>query len=314
MIDCTDQYFRQLIRLISKKVFLYTEMITAHALMHGDAHKLLAFNSIENPIALQLGGSDPVLLAEAAEIAQQFNYNEINLNVGCPSPRVQAGRFGACLMKEPALVAQCVEAMQSKVKLPVTVKTRIGVDEFDSFDFFNEFVSIVKNSGCQLFIIHARKAWLKGLSPKQNRTIPELKYIFVDKLKQQHPELEIIVNGGIIDLDKDKRFNHLDGIMVGREAYNNPYHLLNVDHDHYQQTEGKIKTRKELLIDYRPYAAKALEEGFPPSILLKHLYGLSHGIVGGSKWRSLCTLVLREAKPFDIHDFDEVINQFPSNL
>lgn len=286
MIDCTDQYFRQLVRLISRHAYLYTEMITAQAILRGDHARLLAYDPMEQPVAIQLGGSDPKLLAEAAQIAEMYGYIEINLNVGCPSDRVQAGRFGACLMKEPALVAECVGAMREVVSVPVTVKSRIGVDDMDSYTAFANFVAHVSKAPCNTFIVHARKAWLKGLSPKQNRTIPPLKYEFVHQLKKDFPELELIINGGINDLDNAGDFEHLDGIMVGREAYKNPYHLSVVDASFYGATKAPL-SRRAVLEAYLPYAERALAQGLPFTVLMKHCCGLAHGLPGGAQWRRL---------------------------
>lgn len=310
MIDCTDKVFRQFIRLISRHVYLYTEMITSHAILNGDAERLLAFDAVEHPVAIQLGGSDPQDLARAAKISETFGYDEVNLNVGCPSSRVQAGAFGACLMKTPSLVADCVSAMQQAVSIPVTVKCRIGVDEIDDYEAFQQFIDTVRQSGCKTFIVHARKAWLKGLSPKQNRTIPELKYEFVHQIKHTFPELEIIINGGINDLDKQQAFANLDGIMVGREAYGNPYHLSVVD-QMYQLSPNEVPSRKSILLDFAPFADHALQHGFPPSILMKHVFGLSHGVKGGSAWRRTGTELLQKVKVFGLSQYFQWIEQFP---
>lgn len=308
MIDCTDQYFRQMIRQISKHVYLYTEMITSHAILNGDHHRLLSFKNIEQPVALQLGGSCPNDLAKVAKIGEDYGYAEINLNIGCPSPRVQAGRFGACLMKEPSLVADCIEAMQQVVDIPVTIKTRIGVDEQESYQEFYDFINILSKTSCNVFIIHARKALLKGLSPKQNRTIPEIKYDFAHKIKQDFPELEIIVNGAITDLDINNQFESLDGIMIGREAYHNPYHLLDVDSRFYNKP-ANTKTRIEILHSFAPFAQEALALGLPPSILLKHIYGLSHGLPGGSTWRRDCAELFQNSKK--TNSYMDFIEKFP---
>ncbi len=310
MIDCTDQYFRQLIRLISKRIYLYTEMITAHALKNGNVESLLAYDAVEHPVALQVGGSIVKDLVHAARLASDFGYDEVNLNVGCPSDRVQAGRFGACLMKEPERVAESIAAMQSVVDIPVTVKTRIGVDNFDGYDFFHQFIDIVRQAGCNVFIIHARKAWLKGLSPKQNRNIPELKYEFVHQLKNDFPDLELIINGGIKDLDISGQFNQLDGIMVGREAYANPYHLSCVDKDYYDR-DGVQQSRKDILLAFAPVVENALNHGFPASILLKHIFGLSRGITGGAVWRRLGTMMQQKQKPFLMKHYLELVDAMP---
>lgn len=312
MIDCTDQYFRQLIRIISHHAYLYTEMITTQAILKGEAARILAFEPCEHLVALQVGGSDPKELAQVAKIAEEQGYDEINLNVGCPSPRVQAGRFGACLMKEPQLVADCIASMQAVVNIPVTVKTRIGVDEFDSYQLFNQFIETVKTAPCHTFIVHARKAWLKGLSPKQNRTIPELKYDYVHQLKAAHPELEIIINGGITDLDEQNQFADLDGMMIGREAYGNPYHLINVDQRFYDDPHP-VPSRQDVLMQFFPFAEQALARGFPVSILLKHVYGLSHGIAGGSYWRRQGSALLQSGDKVTASRLLQFFETFPQS-
>ena len=230
MMDWTDRHCRFFHRLLTGRARLYTEMVTAEAILHGDRQRLLAFNAEEHPVALQLGGSDPARLAQAATIGEGFGYDEINLNVGCPSDRVQEGRFGACLMAEPDLVARCVAAMRTRVAVPVTVKCRIGIDDQDSEADLERFVSAVANAGCKTFIVHARKAWLEGLSPKENREVPPLDYGRVYRLKAAHPELEIILNGGIGSLEEAAtHLAHVDGVALGRAAYQNPYLLAEVD-------------------------------------------------------------------------------------
>lgn len=309
MIDCTDRHFRYLMRLISRKCYLYTEMITADALLNGDHKRLLAFSKEETPVALQLGGCSPEKLALASKIGEDFGYSEINLNVGCPSTRVQAGRFGAVLMKEPTLVRDCITAMVKSVNIPVTVKCRIGVDKEEGYEAFYDFINTVKEAPCNTFIVHARKAWLKGLSPKENRTIPPLKYEFVTRLKKDFPELEIIINGGIKDLDEVGAFKHLDGMMIGREAYHNPYHLIDVDKDFYQTNQTRM-TRREILKAFEPYMVSRLEEGVKFSYIARHLSGLSHGIKGGARWRQY----LNEKSNKTIHDYQKVLGAFPVSL
>lgn len=309
MIDCTDQYFRQFIRQITRRAYLYTEMITSHAILNGDHDRLLSFDPIEHPVALQVGGSKPADLMQCAALAEQYNYQEINLNVGCPSSRVLAGRFGACLMKEPETVARCVEAMIKNCSIPVTVKTRIGVDDIDSYQAFHQFIQIVANAGCKTFIVHARKAWLKGLSPKQNRTIPPLQYDFVHRLKSDFPQLEIIINGGITDLDANAEFADLDGLMIGREAYSNPWHLHMVDEKFFGE-KNQTQTRREVLEKFAPFAERALASGLPVNVLLKHIFGLSHGIEGGSQWRRNCTEIVKNQLKSQIK-FQTIIDVFP---
>ena len=226
MMDWTDRHCRVFHRVLAPGARLYTEMVHAQAVRHGDRERLLGFDPVEHPVALQLGGSDPVALADAARIGEAFGYDEINLNVGCPSDRVQAGRFGACLMKEPALVADAVAAMASAVSVPVTVKCRLGVDELEDYEVFRSFVDTVAAAGCQLFVVHARKAWLSGLSPKENREIPPLRHDWVHRLKQERPELRIVLNGGLVDLQSTlAHLAAVDGVMLGRAAYHEPYRL-----------------------------------------------------------------------------------------
>ena len=237
MMDCTDRHDRFLLRLVSRHVQLFTEMVPAQALLHGDRDRFLEFDPSEHPVALQLGGSDPALLAECASFAAERGYDEINLNVGCPSERVQSGSFGACLMLDPGLVAACVRAMSDAVDIPVTVKSRIGVDEQESWEFLRDFVRTVADGGCRTFIVHARKAVLSGLSPRQNRTVPPLNYERVYRLKQEMPDYGIVINGGVTDLDQAaEHLLHVDGVMIGREAYANPYLLAEVDGRFFNDT------------------------------------------------------------------------------
>ena len=253
MLDWTDSHCRYFHRLLSKNALLYTEMVTTGALIHGNSQRFLQFNSEEQPIALQLGGSNPTDLATCARIAEEFGYNEVNLNVGCPSDRVQNGRFGACLMAEPQLVGDCVAAMQAVVKIPITVKSRIGIDEHDSYEELTYFVETVAKAGCETFIIHARKAWLKGLSPKENREIPPLRYDVVFELKKNFPELEIIINGGITTLAQSAELlDSIDGVMVGREAYQNPYLLAGVDSFLFDDNTSAL-SREEILFELLTY-------------------------------------------------------------
>lgn len=285
MMDCTDRHFRRFIRIISRDTWLYSEMITTGAIIHGDRPRHLDFNAEENPLALQLGGSDPNALAECAKIGEAWGYSEINLNVGCPSDRVQAGRFGACLMKEPFLVAEAVEKMSAVVNIPVTVKTRIGVDEQDSYKALCDFVETVMQAGCATFIFHARKAWLKGLSPKENRTVPPLNYDRVYQIKHDYPSLEVIINGGITSIEAmHSHLNHVDGVMLGREAYSNPYLLASVDNDFYGK-DAPIKSRRDVVLEYFPYLIEQHSKGVPLRHLTKHLIGLFQGVPGAKAWR-----------------------------
>lgn len=283
MMDYTDRHFRYLLRLISPHARLYTEMITAQALQFGDRDKLLKFNTIEKYVALQLGGSDPISLKNAAKLGEDFGYDEINLNVGCPSPRVKKGRFGACLMLEPQLVADCVAAMQTYVKIPVTVKCRIGVDEQNEYETLFDFIKTVSSAGCQTFIIHARKGWLSGLSPKENREIPPLNYEIVRQIKKTFPHLTIILNGGIKTLsDIEIAKEGIDGVMIGRAVCNHPYFLAEIE-KHYFETQPL--TRFDIIKKYIPYAQEQLTDGIKLSAMTRHLLGLFHGEMNGGKWR-----------------------------
>ncbi|RDH83013.1 MAG: tRNA dihydrouridine(20/20a) synthase DusA [endosymbiont of Galathealinum brachiosum] len=285
MLDWTDRHERFFLRLISQHTLLYTEMITTGALIHGDRSRHLDFNYEEHPVAIQLGGSDPVDLAECAKMSEDHGYDEINLNVGCPSNRVQSGMFGACLMAKPKLVAECVAAMQDVVDIPVTVKHRIGIDENETVEELFEFVEVVAKSGCKSFIVHARKAWLNGLSPKQNRDIPPLRYDVVHLLKQTMPELEIIINGGICDLDTaENQLKYIDGIMMGREVYHNPYILAEVDQRFYQ-SETPVLSRQQIMELMFPYVEKELAKGLRLHTMTRHILGLYNGLPGAKKWR-----------------------------
>jgi len=285
MLDWTDKHERFFLRLITRHAILYTEMITTGALIYGDRSRYLDYNDCEHPVAIQLGGSDPVDLAQCAKMAEDHGYDEINLNVGCPSNRVQSGMFGACLMAKPELVAECVLAMQNAVSIPVTVKHRIGIDENETVEELFEFVEVVARSGCKTFIVHARKAWLNGLSPKQNRDIPPLRYDVVHKLKQTMPQLEIIINGGICDLETaEEQLKHVDGIMMGREAYHNPYILAEVDQRFYQ-SDRKILSRFEIIEALYPYIEKEIAKGTRLHSISRHILGLFNGMPGAKKWR-----------------------------
>ena len=285
MMDWTDRHCRYFLRLISKHAFLYTEMITTGAILHGDAERALRFHPHERPLALQLGGSDPGDLAACARIAAQYAYDEINLNVGCPSDRVQTGRFGACLMTEPELVAECVSAMREATPIPVTVKTRIGIDDHDSYEFLCAFVAKVAAAGCATFIVHARKAWLHGLSPKENREVPPLHYEVVYRLKQDFPQLEIILNGGITDLAQAQaQLNKVDGVMLGRAAYHDPYILAEVDRRLYASTATPA-SRQAVIAQLLPYIASELNQGTRLHHITRHILGLFHGARGARAWR-----------------------------
>jgi tRNA-dihydrouridine synthase A len=284
MMDYTDRHDRYFLRLIAPDVLLFTEMVTTGAILHGDKDYLLGFHPAEHPIALQLGGSDPVQLAQCASIGESYGYDEINLNVGCPSPRVSSGRFGACLMFEPSLVAECIAAMSQKVKIPVTVKCRIGVDDQDSYEQLCHFIKTVSAAGCQSFTIHARKAWLKGLSPKQNREVPPLRYDVAQQIKQDFPHLEMILNGGITTVEQVKQ--HLtwaDGVMIGRAAYSNPYLLAEIQSEIFGTPS--LLSRAEVVEQFIPYVETMLAQGVRLSSLTRHILGLYQNIPGAGRWR-----------------------------
>ena len=285
MMDWTDRHCRYFHRLLSQHTWLYTEMVTTGALLHGDVPRHLDFDAAEHPVALQLGGSEPADLAQAARLGAQWGYDEINLNCGCPSERVQRGAFGACLMAEPALVADCVKAMRDAVSVPVTVKHRIGIDSVEAYDFVRDFVGQVADAGCETFIVHARNAILKGLSPKENREIPPLKYDYVYRLKRDFPDLEIIINGGIDTLDAAAvHLEHVDGVMIGREAYHHPYLLAGVDTRFYGAT-GPIASREAVEAGLIEYAARQVAQGTYLGAITRHALGLYRGVSGARGWR-----------------------------
>jgi len=285
MMDRTDRHFRYFLRLISRHTLLYTEMITAHAIVHGDRQRLLGYSEPEHPLALQIGGSDPAELAACAQIAEDFAYDEVNLNIGCPSDRVQSGKFGACLMAEPELVADCVGTMQSKVSIPVTVKTRLGIDDRDSYEELTSFVRMVSAAGCRIFILHARKAWLNGLSPKENREIPPLEYEKVYQLKKDFPDLEIIINGGFINMTEIMtQLSHVDGVMIGRAAYQNPYLLADADRVIFNDNVVP-RTRNEIMDEFKIYIKKQLALGVPLNAMTRHILGLYQGQPGARTFR-----------------------------
>jgi tRNA-dihydrouridine synthase A len=285
MMECTDRHCRAFHRVLTRQALLYTEMVTAAAVVHGDVERLLGFDPAEQPVALQLGGSEPRQLAEAARIGEGLGYREINLNCGCPSTRVHAGRFGACLMAEPLRVAECVEAMQAAVSVPVTVKCRIGIDDQDSEDALSAFVAAIADAGCRTVIVHARKAWLKGLSPKQNRVVPPLDHGRVHRLKQARPDLVIILNGGVQSLDEALgHLRHVDGVMLGRAAYERPWLLADVDRLIFGRT-NPVASREAALLSYLPYVEARLARGVPLATITRHLLGLFHGEPGGRQFR-----------------------------
>lgn len=285
MMDWTDRHYRHFARLISKQTLLYTEMVTTGAIIHGDKSRHLDFNDSEHPVALQLGGSNAADLAACSKLAQDWGYDEVNLNVGCPSDRVQNNMIGACLMGHPELVRDCLTEMASACDIPVTIKHRIGIDGLDSEEFLHKFVDVVQESGCRTFIIHARKAILEGLSPKENREIPPLIYERVYRLKEAYPNLEIIINGGIKTVAETiQHLKHVDGVMVGREAYQNPWLLSDIDHTIFASTPNQ-KSRHEIIRELYPYIEDELSKGQKLSYITRHILGLFHGQPGGKKFR-----------------------------
>ncbi|MCS3902513.1 tRNA-dihydrouridine synthase A [Methylohalomonas lacus] len=285
MMQHTDRHCRYLLRLISRHTLLYTEMVTSGALLHGDRARFLNFDAAEHPLALQLGGSEPQELAECAAIAEDWGYDEVNLNIGCPSDRVQSGRFGACLMAEPQRVADCVAAMRARTRLPVTVKTRIGIDDRDRYQDLLDFIEPVRAAGCSVFIVHARKAWLQGLSPKENRSKPPLHYDRVHQLKREFPDLTIVINGGIETLAAAQaQLEHVDGVMIGRAAYNNPYILAAADRL-IDDDAAAEPNRRTIVEQFRDYADRHLAQGVRLHQMTRHLMGLFQGQPGARAFR-----------------------------
>lgn len=286
MMDWTDKYCRSFHRALSRHALLYTEMITAQAIRFGDRGRLLGFDPRQLPVALQVGGSEPKLLAEAAKWGEDYGYSEINLNVGCPSDRVQEGRFGACLMAEPGLVVECIGSMQAAVRVPVTVKCRIGIDDQDDDADLDRFVQTVARAGCKVFIVHARKAWLKGLSPRENREVPPLNYDRVYRLKRAHPDLTVILNGGITELQAGvSHLRHVDGIMLGRAAYQRPWILAEADRLLFREP-GDF-SREDAIECLRPWIAREIANGVKLDRITRHIMGLFHGEPGGRQWRRI---------------------------
>ena len=286
MMEWTDRFDRYFLRLITRHTRLYTEMVTTGALLHGDVERHLRFDPVEHPVACQLGGSDPEALAKSAKIVEDFGYDEVNLNVGCPSDRVQNGFFGACLMAKPQLVADCVAAMREAVSIPVTVKSRIGIDGRQSYEDLTNFVETVRNSGCDTFIVHARIAILEGLSPKENREIPPLKYPFVHQLKQDFPDLTISINGGIRDLETAReQLEVLDGVMIGRAAYQDPYCLIDADRTIFGDETAPYRSRHDVIRDLLPFIEQERAAGTSLHHITRHVLGLFNGMPGARRWR-----------------------------
>ena len=311
MMDCTDRHERFFLRLISKNTLLYTEMIVSEAINRGDKKKLLEFNINEKPVALQIGGSSPELLAEASKIGEDFGYDEINLNLGCPSKKVEKNKFGACLMKEPNLVADCLSKMQSATKLPVTIKTRIGYDNVEDYENFYNFISTLRDTGVKTFIIHSRKAILGKFTPKQNLNIPPLKYNYVYNLKKDFPNEEIIINGGITSTDEIK--SHLtktDGVMIGRAAYHTPYLLAEIEKEIFNNED--IPSRQEVIENLIPYVREELKKGTRLNQIMRHTLGLFHGQVGASYWKRYLSenMCVRDA---DVKKIDHIMDKIKYN-
>ncbi len=284
MMDCTDRHDRFFLRLMSKNVMLYSEMVATKSAIHGDRKKILSFSPEEKPLALQVGGSDKKELSEVAKIAEGMGYDEININLGCPSKKVQKNMFGACLMKEPDLVSECIGAMVNSCNIPVTAKTRIGFDNIEDFDYLNNFISKLRDAGCKTFILHARKAILKGLSPKQNLNIPKLNYDMVYKIKKENPELEIIINGGISKVDEIKKnLKKCDGVMIGRAIYQNPYFLVEIEKEIFNN--HNIPTREDVAEKLLEYLEKEVKLGTKVNHIMRHTVGLYHGQVGSKNWK-----------------------------
>ena len=311
MMDCTDRHERYFLRLISKNILLYTEMIVDEAISRGDKKKLLEFNVNEKPVALQIGGSSPKLLAEATKIGEDFGYDEINLNLGCPSRKVEKNKFGACLMKEPNLVADCLSKMQAITKLPVTIKTRIGYDNVEDYENFYKFISILKSTGIKTFIIHARKAMLGKFTPKQNLNIPPLKYDYVYNLKKDFPNEEIIINGGISSTEEiSTHLNKVDGVMIGRAAYHTPYLLADIEREIFKNEN--IPSRQEVIENLIPYVKDELKKGTRLNQIMRHTLGLFHGQTGSSHWKRYLSenMCVRNA---DVQKIDHIMDKVKYN-
>ena len=311
MMDCTDRHERYFLRLISKNTLLYTEMIVDEAINRGDKKKLLEFNINEKPVALQIGGSSPKLLAEASKIGEDFGYDEINLNLGCPSKKVEKNKFGACLMKEPNLVADCVSKMQASTKLPVTIKTRIGYDNVEDYENFYNFISVLKSTGIKTFIIHARKAMLGKFTPKQNLNIPPLKYDYVYNLKKDFPTEEVIINGGITSVEEiNDHLKKTDGVMIGRAAYHTPYLLADIEKEIFKNET--IPSRQEVIENLIPYVKEELKKGTRLNQIMRHTLGLFHGQSGASYWKRYLSenMCVRDA---DVQKIDHIMDKIKYN-
>ena len=316
MMDCTDKHEIYFLSLISKNVHLYTEMIVANAIIRGDRKKLLSFKKINNPVTLQIGGSNPTELAEACRISEDYGYKEINLNLGCPSKKVQKNKFGACLMQEPDLVAKCIESMTKSTKLPVTIKTRIGYNDVEDFDFLKSFIKRLKDAGSKKFVIHARKALLKKLTPKENLNIPPLKYDFVYKLKEQFKKDEIIINGGIKNTEEVKKhLSMVDGVMIGRAIYHSPYFLAEIEKEIFNN--NNVPTRTEVMEKLIPYIEEETSKGTQLNHIMRHTIGLFHGQNGSKTWKQYLSknMCIRDADLQKVnHIMDQVRKTTPVSL
>ena len=311
MMDCTDRHERYFLRLISKNILLYTEMIVDEAINRGDKKKLLEFNINEKPVALQLGGSSPKLLSEATKIGEDFGYDEINLNLGCPSKKVEKNKFGACLMKEPELVADCLSKMKAVTKLPITIKTRIGYDNVEDYENFYHFINKIRSTGVNTFIIHARKAILGKFTPKQNLNIPPLKYDYVYRLKKDFPNEEIIINGGIVSINDIKNhLNKTDGVMIGRAAYHTPYFLAEIEKEIFKN--NNILSRQEVVENLIPYIKDEIKKGTRINQIMRHTLGLFHGQSGASHWKRYLSenMCVRDA---DVQKIDHIMDKIRYN-
>ncbi len=309
MMDYSDRHFRYLMRLLSKNAVLYTEMINCNALLQGDRKRFLQYNVEEHPLSIQLGGNQPRQFAACAQLAKDEGYDEVNLNIGCPSDRVQNGQFGACLMANPELVADCISNIVARGSIPVSVKTRIGIDDQDDYDFLASFISTVSAAGCNTFIIHARKAILTGLSPKQNREIPPLHYDRVRRVKQDFPDLNIVINGGLTEIDHVKQqLQHVDGVMIGRAAYQNTYFIAECEQQLFQP-QCKLPTREAIAYEYKDYMQKQISTGAPLRSMSRHLIGLFQGQPGARLFRrKLSEGHLQEQKPYSLKVLDDALS------
>ena len=311
MMDCTDRHERYFLSLISQNIQLYSEMIVSNAIIRGDRDKILSFKKVKNPTIIQLGGSNPSELAEACKISEQYGYDEINLNLGCPSKKVQKNKFGACLMKEPGLVADCVNAMVNATKLPVSIKTRIGYNDIEDFEFLKNFISTIKKAGTKKFIIHARRAILTKLSPKQNLSVPPLKYDFVYRLKKEFKEDEVVINGGVTETNQiEDHLKKVDGVMIGRAIYHSPYFLAEIEKKIFKN--DNVLTRNEIMEKLIPYIQVETKKGVQLNHVMRHTVGLFHGQSGSKKWKQYLSknMCIRDA---DIQKVDHIMDQIKNN-